>query len=112
MRRLEDVLADFRGQAAVLRAAGHSHQARSMEQVCDGVRDAMTPYLDWLTEAEAMQRSGRGIRFLRGQFAEWCALGLAEQRGSKRYYRRLIVPRRANLEAARAEGARMGREAA
>ena len=47
-----------------------------------------------------------------GGLVEWAGLGLAEFRGSKRYYRRLIVPRRANLEAARADAQRQAREAA
>ena len=55
---------------------------------------------------------GRGTRWLRAQFGEWAGLGLAEFRGSKRYYRRLIVPRRANLEAARADAIRYAQEAA
>jgi hypothetical protein len=110
--RLEDTLAELRGEAQVLRAHGAKTQADSIESVCDRVRDTMTAYLDWLSEPEAMARSGRGTRWLRAQFGEWAGLGLAEFRGSKRYYRRLIVPRRANLEAARADAQRQAREAA
>lgn len=57
--RLEDTLAELRGEAAVLRAHGAKTQADSIESVCHRVRDTMTAYLDWLTEPEAMARSGR-----------------------------------------------------
>lgn len=56
---LEQVLADCRGEAAVLRANGHGAQAASMDAVCDRVREAMRDYLDWLSEDEARLMSGR-----------------------------------------------------
>jgi len=108
---LEQVLADVRGEAAVLRANGHKAQADSMDAVVDRVRDCMGPYLDWLTEDEARARSGRSVEWLRGQLPEWEALGLAKRDGKRRLYRRLIVPRRPNLEAARAAAQRAAQAA-
>lgn len=103
---LEQVLADVREEAALLRRHGHKVQADSMESVCDRVRDCMAPYLDWLTEEEAMARSGRSAAWLRGQLPEWEGIGMARQEGRRRWYRRVIVPRRPNLEAARADAIR------
>lgn len=110
--KLEDVLADCREDAALLRAHGHKGQPESMERVCDRVAESMRSYLEWLSEAEAHSRSGRAIDWLRGRFADWEAIGMAERRGRARYYRAVIVPRRANLEAARADARREASQAA
>lgn len=111
-RRLEDVLADWRGQAAVLRHNGHKAQADSIEAVCEDVARSQSAWLDWLEEEEARARSGKSAEWLRARFAEWEAQDLAERRGRKRYYRRVIVPRRPNLEAARAQAERDARRSA
>lgn len=112
MDRLEDVLAEFRGQAAVLRHNGHATQAASMEAVCDAVADSMVDYLTLLTEEQAMSRSGRGTEFLRSRFPAWESAGLAFRDGRRRKYRAVIVPTRPNLDAARAEAMRDARGAA
>ena len=110
--RLEDVLADLRGEAAVLRAHGSKGQADSLERACDLVAKAMRDYLTWLDEGEAHTRSGRSVEWLRSRFADWEEQRMAEYRGRRRFYRRIIVPRRANLEAARAEAERDARRSA
>lgn len=109
MKKPEDVLADFRGEAAVLRHNGHKAQADSMERLCDAMAEAMPDYLTWLSEAEAVLRSGWTARRLRSHFAEWATQGMAEKRGRLRYYRQVMIPRRPNLEAARADAERMAR---
>lgn len=111
-KRLEQVLADHRGEAQVLRANGHKAQADSIERVCEDVALAARDYLDWLDEDEAMLRSAKSRDFFRSRFPDWEAQGLAEWRKKRRYYRRIIVPRRANLEAARAQAARDARRSA
>jgi hypothetical protein len=109
-RVLEQVLADHRGRAAVLRHAGHPVQADSIEEVCSDVAESMRDYLDWLTEEEAKLASGWGENRLRRAFPAWQAAGMAEFRGegrqARRHYRRCIVPRRPNLIRAYAEGKR------
>jgi len=112
MTRLEEVLADHRGQAAVLRHNGHPIQAASVEAVCDAVAASMVDYLTLLTEEQAMSRSGRGTDFLRSRFPAWESAGLAFREGRRRQYRALIVPPRPNLDAARAEAMRDARGAA
>ena len=108
---LEELLADLQDEANVLKMHGQVFQANTLHGACDRVREVMAPYLDWLTEDEARARSGRSVDWLRGQLPEWEALGPAKRDGKRRLYRRLIVPRRANLEAARAAAQREARAA-
>lgn len=106
-RDLETVLADAREEAAVLRSHGHVGQARSVEVLVERVADAMRAYLTTLSETEAALRSGWSVPRLRARFAEWESRGLAmlDERGRRRY-RELIVPVRAQDEAARLAGER------
>lgn len=103
---IEQVLADERGQAAVLRANGHASEARIIERVCDSVSESLREYLTWLSEPDARLRSGRTVEWLRGRFAEWASEGMAEVRSGRRYYRAVIVPLRAHASAAFEAGAR------
>jgi hypothetical protein len=99
-RELEQVLADHRGNAAVLRHEGHPTQADSIERVCDDVAASMRDYLDWLTEDDAQLASAWSVARLRRSFPGWQAVNMAklvgEGRRAKRLYRHCIVPRRAN----------------
>lgn len=107
MKTLEQVLADRRGAAQVLRANGHPHDAELIERICDEVAGAAHEYVTRLSEAEAMLRSGRARPWLRARFPEWEAQGNA-WRGPRgeRTYRMLVVPRRANIERAYEAGRR------
>lgn len=106
-RTLEQVIADSREEAAVLRSHGHGAQATSIEAVCDRVADSMRPWLATLSESEAMLRSGRGVSFFRSRFAEWERQGFAQlDDKGKRRYRECIVPLRPQDEAARLAGER------
>ncbi len=107
MTDLETVLADARGEAAVLRSHGHTAQAKSLESLADQVTDSMRAYLTTLSESEAVLRSGWTGARLRGRFAEWEAQGLAalDAKG-KRRYRECIVPVRAERAVDRLAGQR------
>lgn len=107
-RRLEEVLADWRGQAAVLRHNGHKAQADSIEAVCEDVARAAEDYLRWLSEENACLRSGKSAAWLRKRYPEWERQGHARMKGRIREYRMLIVPKDVNLTSAR----EAGREAA
>lgn len=104
---LSTVLADARGEAAVLRSHGHGTQAASIEKLADAVSVAMRSYLNTLSESEAMLRSGWSGTRLRSRFGEWEASGFAllDARG-KRRYRECIVPTRGDPAAARLAGQR------
>lgn len=112
-REPEDVVGEFRGEIAVLRSNGHRAQADSMERVLDAVAEAFAPYLERLTEERAHARSGKSADWLRARHADWMTQGLAgkDVRG-RRWYRRCVVPIRANLEAARAQAERDAQSAA
>lgn len=112
--RLETVLANTREEASALRLHGHQAQAASLDRVADAVAECLAAHLDWLSESEARLRSGKGVAWFRARFPGWAdpAVDLAEWRGRTRYYRRVVVPRRANREAARAEAIRDARGSA
>lgn len=103
---LDQVIADGRGEAAVLRAHGHRAQAESLAAFVERVADAARPYLTWLSDAEAKMRSGKSVEWLRARFAAWEAAGLAKMVGRKRYYRELVIPVRAHEDEARELGRR------
>lgn len=101
---LEQVLADARSEArALARHAPSAPIAAAVLALCDAVHRAAEDYLRWVSEPEAVLRSGRSARYWRGHFAELAAQGNAELRDGRRYYRALVVPQRADVERARAE---------
>ena len=104
MKSFEQVKADLMGEAAVLRRNGHVVQAASLERACTEFSAAAAEFAAWLTEQEAMTYTGRKSPWLRAQFDEWVARGLAKTVGRTRYYRRCILVHRGNQEAARAAG--------
>lgn len=109
---LAQVLADARGEAAVLRRSGHQGQADSIERLCDRVTVAAEDYLRFIPEEDAVLRSGRSHTWFRSRFQEWEREGNARwehestrRRGrGRRMYRQLVVPHRANPTAAREAG--------
>lgn len=105
---LESVLADERGQAAVLRHNGHAHDADLIERVCDRVAKSAEEYLRFLPEPDARLRTNRSQEYLRARYSDWESQGHAFKKGNLRYYRMLVLPPRANLSAAREEGRRAG----
>lgn len=112
MTDLAQVLTDWSGQGAVLRARGHGREADHIEQLVGEVKAAAAPYLDWLSEDEAMLRSGRSRGYLRTRYPEWASEDMARLDGRRRKYRRCIVPRRANIDTARADAREAARGAA
>ena len=109
---LEQVLADIRGEAQALRFNGHKAQADGMERICEKVSAAAADYLTWYTEEEAVARSNFKAHWFRTRFPEWEAQGMAKKEGRVRCYRQPVVPRRPNLEAARADALRHARKVA
>ena len=104
---LNQVLADFREEAAILHANGVPAQAQTLIRVLDAVSHAAVDYLSWLSEGEAQLRSGKGATFFRAHRQVWAEEGLAEQRSGRRwFYRRVIVPRRKLSSIAREEAVR------
>jgi hypothetical protein len=104
----EQVLADERESANVLRRCGHKHDAELIERLCDRFAASIHDYLNWLTEGEAKLRSGHSTEYLRARFPMWLEQGLARWDGKKRQYRAVCIPQRGNREAAREAGRRAG----
>ena len=109
-RTLEQLLADWRGDAQVLRRQGHERDADSLERCAEDVSGAAEEYLMWLSEEDALLRSGRSVSWLRKQFPEWDQAGHARREGGRRYYRMLVVPQRANTVSAQEAGRRAALE--
>ncbi|HEU4589024.1 MAG TPA: hypothetical protein VFS11_10265 [Gemmatimonadales bacterium] len=98
---LEHLLADWRGDAAVLRRQGMAERAALLEQHADAVRRVAEPWLRKLWEDEACLKSGHHPRWFKARHAEWEEMGLAGTEGRRRWYRDAIVPQRKHLSAAR-----------
>ncbi len=105
-RALEQVLADWRGDAQVLRRQGYNREAEQIERFAMDVARAAEEYLRWLSESEALLRSGRSRSWLRLHFPEWELAGHGRREGGRRLYRMLVIPQRANTLVAHEAGRR------
>lgn len=95
---LEQVLADYREEAAVLRKAGNTGQAEYVEQLLDRAQRAAEDYITWLSESKANLKSGLAERTLRRRFRELLDCGLARHNAKgEREYRACAIPPRANV---------------
>lgn len=105
MLDLEQIIADAREEAAVLRRSGNAGQADYVEALLDRVERGAEDYLRWLTEADAIIKSGLAERTLRRRFRELLDCGLARYSAKReREYRACAVPPRPNVADARARG--------
>lgn len=106
MKPIEQVIADAREEAAVLRKHGQAAIATAIDRVCDEVSEATEDYRTWLTETDAMLRSGHTRTWLRNRFPAWAHQGMARwspKNSTAREFRALIIPVRTNLAALRAD---------
>lgn len=110
MRSLEQVIADARGELPVLRKHGQHALADALERLCKDVTTAAEEYLVFVSETDAQLRTGRSLRWLRARFPEWEHAGHGRYRSGHRQYRLLILPQRANPQAAYEAGKAAGRE--
>lgn len=105
-RTIEEVLASWREDAAVLRRTGHDHDAELLDRVLTDVARATEAFRTWLSEADARLQSGRGRDYFRARRAEWAAAGHARRGPHGWEYRQCVVPQRVNLALAREAGRR------
>ncbi len=77
---IEQMIADLREDANVLRRTGHTHDAATYDRILDNLvaTTELEEVLTWLSEEDAMLRSGRGKAWLRSRFAEWERRGHAK----------------------------------
>lgn len=109
---LEQVLADMRGDAAVLRRHGDERVAVSLERFATRAAAAADEFLTFIPETDAQLRSGHAVSWLRALYRELEPGGHAVTRSGVRYYRALLVPRRVDRAALRARAQRLARGAA
>lgn len=104
---LAQVIADARGEAAVLRANRASFSVERVEQICERVAEAAGDYMRWLSESDAMIKSGLSGRTLRRRFPELLECGLARYDAEgEREYRACAIPPRASIGEQRDRGRR------
>ncbi len=108
---LEQILADYREEAQVLRKHGARDVADAIERVCGDVASSSEDFTRWLSEKEAALRSNHGEAWFRKRFPQWLAEGNARSDGRVRMYRQMIVPQRAHISASREAGRRAAEEA-
>lgn len=95
MRTLEEVLADARGEAQVLRKHGQGEIATAIENLCYEVAVAAEPWTVWLSETKAQLRSDKSIAWLRARFSRWQSEGLARwnpHAPNERQYLQCAIP--------------------
>jgi hypothetical protein len=95
MAELEEVLAGWRADAAVLRRNDEKAKASLLERCSHEVQLAASDYLSWLTEEKAMTKSGKSREWLRKRWDKMRMDGNARlNRDSKsRLYRSCSIPR-------------------
>lgn len=110
-RDLAQVLADFRGDAAVLRRHGQVPLAEQLEACARVVQESAEEWLTMLTESEAALYSGETVRWLQTRFPAWERRGMADKQGRVRRYRQCALPRRAETASAYEAGRQAARGA-
>lgn len=104
---LSEVIADARGEAAVLRRAGNVGQAEYVESLCDKVAGAAEDYLKRLSLADARLKSGLNERTLKRRHRELMDCGLAGFDDRRQmWFRACAVPQRAAVVQQRERGRR------
>ena len=95
MAELEEVLARWLSDAAVLRRNDEKAKASLLERCSHDVQLAAADYLSWLTEEKAMVKSGKSREWLRKRWDKMRIDGNAKlNRDSKsRLYRSCAIPR-------------------
>jgi hypothetical protein len=108
---IEEQLANYHEEAAILERAGHTRDAALLRRIAGEVRTSLGDYLSWLSEPEGSLWSGHTERWLRERFDMWRAMGHARKNGRHRQYRAAILPRGVDYVGLR-EQARIDAEAA
>jgi hypothetical protein len=106
VKPLETVIADGYEEAAVLRRNGLVAEADARVRMLKDIENATVDFRTFRTEDEAALRSGKSTAWFRARFPQWLAQNLARYNPLKprlREYRSIVIPMKANVEAAREE---------
>lgn len=111
MRDLATMFGDAEEEAAILDANKATFATSRVRELLREFRAAAADYITWISEREAMIRSGHKEPWLRKQFPTWERMGHAKlnDRG-QRLYLRLIVPLRSDDATIRAAAAHAAQE--
>jgi hypothetical protein len=111
---LSEVLARWQEDARTLRRIGGSEAVAAVLENCAGdVARSAEEWLSWLSESDAIMRSGHAASWLRARREEWKRAGHCRQVGRGKYtYRACCIPRRANVTDAAARGREAAKRAA
>ena len=93
-RDLETVLATWEADSARLARYGHDGEGAIIAALCADVRRCAEDWLIWLSERDAIVRSGLAERTLRRRFTQWKALDCARMAKGERRYRKAVIPQR------------------
>lgn len=110
---LVQVLADARGDLAVLRKHGASVPIEKVADLIEGVAEAAYPFVTFISETEAVVRSDHRAPWFRQRFGDWERQGYARlnpRRPKERQYLLAVVPLRHDVEAVRADARRAAHE--
>lgn len=89
---VEAILSHYRSDAFVLEAYGHVTEARLIHEICDDVTHALTDFLAFVDEEEAMRLTGRSRASLRKRFPLWEKRGHAwAEEGMGHHYRAIVL---------------------
>lgn len=104
---LTDTLTLWRERAASAAAMGDRRGAQLVAAVLDDIERAAAPLTERLSETEARLRTGRSLKWLRGQFPAWQRAGHAWRApGGRRQYRACVLPPPRGAGVTRARAAR------
>ncbi len=107
LRELADVLADARGEAAVLRRSGNPGQADYIEALCTDIAASAEDYLRRLSLSDARLKSGLALRTLKRRHRELVDCGLAGFDDRRQmWFRACAIPQRAAVVQQRDRGRR------
>jgi hypothetical protein len=106
MADLEQVLVDVREELNGIAVGSESVKLDYVHSVLDRFRDSAEDFITWLSEPDAMLKSGLSERTLRRRFREMLDCGTARYGANSggREYLAKCIPGRPNLTAARARG--------
>lgn len=99
---LAQVVADWRGEAAILRRRGDARAADLLEQCAGEIAAVTEEYTLWLSEDAAARRSGWTLSKVRRHALAYLHTPHVQQEKRAYRLRACIVPRRAHLEMIRA----------
>jgi hypothetical protein len=103
-RAIEQIIADERENARMLKRMGNEQQATYLLNLFDEIAGSLEDYVTWLSEEKSMLKSGLSARTLRRRFRELFDCGLARYNMKhEREYRSIAIPSRPEVEQAKRE---------